>query len=139
MRKLIIWIKNVFFAKHLDFRAKLFNVLAAAGIVVSLAVTIQSVLIGAKPLNWILCLASAVLAAFLLRYANKSGRFALCYMITITTVFIGFCPRMFFAAGGYHSGMPSFFVMAVIFTVIMLERKRLFVMAALELLVYTGV
>jgi signal transduction histidine kinase len=54
-------------------------------------------------------------------------------------VFIGFFPVMFFTAGGYHGGMPNFFVMAVVFTVIMLEGKRLFAMAALELLVYTSV
>jgi signal transduction histidine kinase/HPt (histidine-containing phosphotransfer) domain-containing protein len=46
---------------------------------------------------------------------------------------------MFFTAGGYHSGMPVFFVFAVVFTVFMLDGKAAFFMAVLELLVYLGV
>lgn len=139
MDKLTGWIKNTLFPEYLDFRARLFNMLAMAGIAVSLAVGIQSAIIGTGPPNRILCFTAAALAVFLLHYANRSGRFELCYMITIAVVFIGFFPVMFFTAGGYHSGMPSFFVMAVIFSVIMLEGKRLFAMAALEVVVYTGV
>jgi signal transduction histidine kinase len=43
---------------------------------------------------------------------------------------------LFFSGGGYHSGMPCFFVFAVVFTVLMLEGRRRTVFAVLECLLY---
>ena len=48
-------------------------------------------------------------------------------------------PIMFFTAGGYHSGMPSFFVFSVAFTFLMLEGKKAIVMSTLEILLYLAI
>jgi signal transduction histidine kinase len=45
---------------------------------------------------------------------------------------------MFFAAGGYHGGMPSFFVFAVVFTAFMLEGVKSLAAVAFEILLYAG-
>jgi CheY-like chemotaxis protein len=66
----------------------------------------------------------AVLAVVLLVYSKRGGRYRLCYGITIAAVFISLFPIMFFSAGGYYSGMPGFFVFAVVFTMFM-ERTEL--------------
>ena len=138
MRKFIDWTKNTFFRQEVEFRAKLFNVLAITGTIISLVVAVLGILTRAAAVNWISCIASAIFAVSLLWYSVKTARYQFCYLVTIVVVFIILFPVMFFSAGGYHSGMPSFFVFAVVFTVFMLDGRRAIIMAALELAVYTG-
>ena len=45
---------------------------------------------------------------------------------------------MFFTSGGYHGGMPAFFVFAIIFTVLMLEKWRALIVSLLEIVLYMG-
>ncbi|MDR1933243.1 MAG: hypothetical protein LBQ57_10550 [Spirochaetales bacterium] len=90
--------------------------LAVAGALISLAAAVLGTFTGAAPMNSPGCLLSFLLAAALLYYSNRTGRYRVCYIITITVVFILLFPVMFFTAGGYHSGMPAFFVFAVVFT-----------------------
>ena len=45
---------------------------------------------------------------------------------------------MFFTSGGYHGGMPAFFVFAIIFTVLMLEKRRALIISLLEIVLYIG-
>jgi signal transduction histidine kinase/ActR/RegA family two-component response regulator/HPt (histidine-containing phosphotransfer) domain-containing protein len=130
---------GAFFGRELDFRVRLFNVLAMAGAVISLVVAALGPFTGAALLNSLACLFSFLLAIFFLYYSNRTGRYRLFYFITIVVVFILLFPVMFFSAGGYHSGMPVFFVFAVMFTVFMLDGKAAFGMAVLELLVYSGI
>ena len=47
-------------------------------------------------------------------------------------------PVMFFTSGGYHGGMPAFFVFAIIFTVLMLEKRRALIVSLLEIILYMG-
>jgi signal transduction histidine kinase/DNA-binding NarL/FixJ family response regulator/HPt (histidine-containing phosphotransfer) domain-containing protein len=138
MKKAIYTFFNSFFGRELDFRVRLFNVLALAGAVISLLVATLGPFTGAAPANSVACLFSFLLALVFLYYSNRSGRYRLFYFITVVVVFILLFPVMFFSAGGYHSGMPVFFVFAVVFTVFMLEGKAAFCIAVLELLVYAG-
>jgi signal transduction histidine kinase len=57
---------------------------------------------------------------------------------TIIVVFIAFFTAMFFAAGAYHSGMPSFSIFALIFTVVMLEGAEMFLAFSCEMTFYVG-
>jgi signal transduction histidine kinase/HPt (histidine-containing phosphotransfer) domain-containing protein len=127
------------FRRDLDFRARLFNVLALAGAAISLLTAGLGLFTGAAALNSLACLCSFLLAGLFLYCSNRSGRYRLFYFITIVIVFILLFPVMFFSAGGYHSGMPVFFVFAVVFTVFMLDGKAAFYLALLELLVYAGI
>jgi signal transduction histidine kinase len=98
----------------------------------------------AGPANILINLAISALALVFLRHANSlrpgaHQRFKRYSLITVAVVFVGAFPVLFFTAGGYHSGMPSFFVFAVAFTVFMLEgRKRLFVVG-FEILLYLAI
>jgi signal transduction histidine kinase/DNA-binding NarL/FixJ family response regulator len=139
MKKTIHSFLDVFFGTELDFRARLFNVLALAGAVISLAVVVLGLFTGAAPMNSLTCAFSFLLALAFLYFSNRTGRYRLFYIITIVIVFIILFPVMFFTAGGYHSGMPVFFVFAVMFTMFMLDGKAAFCMAVLELLVYVGI
>ena len=115
---------------------KIFNLLAITGFIVSLLIFAVSLIIGASAINSAMLLSAAVLSAVLLVYSVKTGNYRPCYIITITFVFMLLFPIMFFTAGGYNSGMPCFFVFAVVFTLFMLEGKAGIIFAAAEIIIY---
>ena len=128
-----------FFDKTLDFRVRLFNVLAMGGTVLSLAMVLIGILTDAPLWNIVVNFISSGVSYALLYYSWRTGRYQLCYLITIIAIFMLMFPIMFFTAGGYHSGMPSFFVFSVAFTFLMLEGKKAIVMSTLEILLYLAI
>ena len=57
-------------------------------------------------------------------------------VISLIMIFLIVFPAMFFSSSGYHGGMPAFFVFAIIFTVLMLEKTRALIVSLLELVLY---
>ena len=130
---------STYFGPTLDFRVRLFNVLAMGGTVISLAMALVGIAIETGFGNIIANFISAVLSFWLLCYSQRTGKYQLCYTITIVAIFLVLFPVMFFTAGGYNSGMPSFFVFAVAFTILMLEGKKAIAMSVLEVLLYLAI
>jgi signal transduction histidine kinase len=144
MKKLLSGFLHKYFDESLDFRARIFNTLGSIGIIIGAAIGVFSAVNRAGAVNIAVNFAVSVIALALLLYANsgkpgREKRFRRCFMITVAAVFIVAFPVLFFSAGGYNSGMPSFFAFAVTFTVFMLEGKRRFMMAALEIALYFAV
>lgn len=139
MLRFLRFISDKFLAKRLDFRVRLFNVLAMAGMTIGIMMSVSGVFTNAGFGNILVNLIAATLAFCLLYYSYKSGKYQQCYMFTTIIIFLIFFPVLFFTSGGYHGGMPSFFVFAVLFTVFMLEGKKMIVMAVIEMLVYIGI
>lgn len=128
---------SAFFRPELDSRVRLFNLLAMAGIVISLLIVVfSSVLVGGLQIAAI-SFFSACLAGGLLYYSNTSGQYQRCYLITILVIFFAGFALLFLAGGAYHSGMPSFFIFSILFTVFMLEGRKMFIVAALEIIFYS--
>ena len=129
---------NAFFNRKLDLRVRLFNILAIAGVLVSVSVIIAAVLtrsgLSAIPTN----IVSTILSAGILYYSYRSGKYKLCYMITIVAIFLILFPILFIESGGYVSGMPLYFIFAVVFTAFMLEGKRVFIIVGFELILYSA-
>ncbi|MDR1429623.1 MAG: hypothetical protein LBI85_04990, partial [Spirochaetaceae bacterium] len=98
------WVKNALFSETLEFRAKIFTVLAVAGFLISVSTALIGLANDAGAGNVIAGGIAALLALALLAYSKRGGRYRLCYHITIAGVFIVLFPFMFFSAGGYHSG-----------------------------------
>ncbi|MDD4599509.1 Sensor histidine kinase RcsC [bioreactor metagenome] len=128
---------SAFFRPELAFRVRLFNLLAMAGIIISLlSVVFSLVLINGLQMA-VISFFSACLSGGLLYYSNKSGNYQRCYLITILVIFfVGFA-LLFLAGGGYYSGMPSFFIFSIVFTVFMLEGRKMLIVAALEIIFYS--
>lgn len=125
------------FSPTLDFRVRLFNILALGGTVISLIMAFLSLGIG----SWRNVLINIMLVAVsggLFLYSYYSGKYQRCYLITIVMIFLIVFPVMFFTSGGYHGGMPAFFVFAIIFTVLMLEKRRALIVSLLEIILYMG-
>ncbi len=127
-----------FLDKKLDLRVRLFNVLAMVGILVSFGVATASLITGSGVEAVPICYFSTLLSIGLLYYSYRSGKYQLCYMITIIAVFLIVFPIIFITGGGYRSSMPFYFIFAVIFTAFMLSGKKMLVMAGIELVTYTG-
>lgn len=113
-----------FLNKQLDLRVRLFNVLAMAGILVSFGVGTASLITGSGVEAVPICYFSTLLSIGLLYYSYRSGKYQLCYMITIIAVFLIAFPMIFITGGGYRSSMPFYFIFAVIFTAFMLSGKK---------------
>lgn len=139
MKDLLTQFVGTYFGTDLDFRVRLFNVLAMGGTVISMAMALVGITINTGSGNIVANFISAALSYALLRYSRRTGRYQLCYFITIVAIFLVLFPIMFFTAGGYHSGMPSFFVFAVAFTILMLEGKKAIVMSMMEILLYLAI
>ena len=123
------------FSPLLDFRVRLFNILALGGTVISLIMTFLSLGTGSWG-NVLINLALVAVSGGLFLYSYYSGKYQQCYLITIVMIFLLVFPVMFFTSGGYHGGMPAFFVFAIIFTGLMLETKRALIVSLLEIVLY---
>lgn len=127
-----------FFDRELDFRVKLFNVLAAAGVGISAAATIINMITG----MWISVAVSgflAVLSAVLLIFTYKTGRYQTGYFITIVLIFMIVFPLLFLTSGAYKGGMPAMLIFSVLFTVLMLEGKKALFVSFIEITEYIAI
>lgn len=128
-----------YFSPQLEFRVRLYNVLAIGGTVISFLVTIIGIFNNAGVASVVATSICTILSYFLLFYSYRSGKYQLCYIVTIIAIFLVLFPIFFFTAGGYLSGMPSFFIFAVLFTVFMLEGTKAIIMSVTELAVYVAI
>jgi hypothetical protein len=108
-----------FFAPSLPLQTQVFNLLGVAGIIASLAVGLISFALHAAA-NAVICgiiflCATALIWGVEKRKLSRSAG----ARVIMTGVFILAFPLLFFTAGGYRSGMPSFFVFALIFTAVL--------------------
>ena len=125
------------FSLTLDFRVRLFNILALGGTVISLIMAFLSLGTGSFG-NVLINLLLVAVSGGLFLYSYYSGKYQRCYLISIVLIFLIVFPVMFFTSGGYHGGMPAFFVFAIIFTVLMLEKRRALIVSLLEIVLYIG-
>ena len=124
-----------FFDRELYFRVRLYNVRAIEGTGISGATLLLNIITA----MW----ASAVLSAFLtvlsgglLIFTYKTGKYQVGYIVTITVIFMILFPVLFFTSGGYKGGMPSMFIFAVLFTVLMLKGKAALLVSLAEIVEY---
>jgi signal transduction histidine kinase len=138
LTKLFRNISNKYFDLNLPLSVQSFNLLAFAGISAGLIAAAFSVLTGAGAANIVINVLASALGYALLWIATKTKRYKLCCRIVVIVVFLIAFPILFFTAGGYRSGMPCFFVFAIIFTALMLEKKECVAALAGLFAVYTG-
>ena len=117
-------------------RVRIFQILAIGGFAVSTITGINNLVVGLPVGNAILCFATALLSLFLIIYATRTGRYRFCVMVTIVAIFLIGFSFLFFEGGGYKSGMPLYFVLAIVFTAFMLDGPLMAVSVAVEICWY---
>ena len=136
MKRFLHKTSEKFFGDSLDFRAQIFNALGFLGIALGLGFGIFTMFVSPAISNVLANFGASVIAAVIIWRANSTGHFKWYFLVTVIVVFLIIFPLLFFVGGGYTSGMPSFFVFAVVFTVIMLEGKRRTFFTVFEILLY---
>lgn len=138
MKKSFADILHIFWGKNVDLRIRIFVLLAFSGFLISFIVGIVNSFAGAG-LNVVLAdFAGALLSLGLLYYALRTQNYRICYFITVTVIFLGLFPFLFLHMGGYHGGIITFMVFAVVFTMFLLEGKIAWLIVLLEMSVYTA-
>src|SRR5699024_5173369 len=113
-------------------------ILAFGGIAISFFTVIISLIMG----MWKTAGLAAVLIVFslgLILFTQWTGKYQAAYFLTVTVIFMAVLPMMFFTSGGHRSGMPSIFLLAVIFTVLMIKGKAALLISLLEIVEYSAV
>jgi signal transduction histidine kinase/FixJ family two-component response regulator/HPt (histidine-containing phosphotransfer) domain-containing protein len=136
MKQFFMLFIDRYFNRNLHFRVRLFNCLAFGGIAVSIISSITAAINGEPFLSVAMNFLGAPLSFFLMHYASRTGNYVRCYIITIIIVFFIIFPVIYFSGGGYKGAMPSFFILAMLFTVFMLDGKKAIIFSILELLLY---
>lgn len=131
--------KEIFFAKELAFRVKSFNLLGLTGIAVCISIVLLSPFTGIGMKGTVLNILAGIFLVALLFYAARSRNYERCYLIAVIGIFLILFPAMFFYSGGYRSGMSSFFVLGIVFTVYMLNGEKMFILTFLQALIYITV
>ncbi len=120
-----------------DYRIRLFYVLALGGCSISFLTLLFS-LFSCMWLAGLICGVLMLLSFGLICYTHKTGNYRQAYIVTVVTVFMIFFPILFFVSGGHRSGMPSVFLFAVLFTMLMLRGKSAILLSALEIVEYSA-
>lgn len=127
-----------YFGEAIPLEIQTFNLLGFTGIATGVAIAFSGLLTGVGAVNILLNLAASALGCFLLWLTQRSGRYHLAYLAVVFLVFLVAFPAMFFSAGGYHSGMPCFYIFAILFTAMMLRGWGRVLAIAAEWGVYTA-
>ncbi|MCR5591301.1 MAG: response regulator [Lachnospiraceae bacterium] len=121
-----------------DIRAKVFDILAKCGVIVCIISAVNCLIVeseGYQSFMW--SIVGAIISLILMITTRKTGKYRSAMILTILLIFFGLFSFLFFTGGGYHSGMPFFFVFAVVFTAFMLDGIIMPVFVVTELLWYT--
>ena len=124
------------FAPDLDLRVQAFHLLALGGVATGVVTGVLAYVTNAGIWSTILSFAASIVGLFMLFLAKRKKCYRLCFLLTVVSVFFLIFPGLFLTGGGYRSGMPSFFVYAIVFTALMLEGGRRTVFVICEFAVY---
>ena len=138
MKKIAVFLRNTFFRKELELRVKLFHIIAIAGVLNCVVMVTSGILNRMGAGNIAINVLIGALSLFLLIFSARTGRYQFCYIVSIPVIFIGMFFLLFLTSEGYRGGMTSFFIFGIVYTVYMLEGKRMYVVTALEAAAYTG-
>lgn len=139
MKNIIKRFLNTYFNVSLDLRVRLFNILALAAALSCLVIAVVNLFAGHGIVSIAVDLVASAFSFGVMWYASRTGRYFVSHLLTVVVVFFGLFPYLFFKMGGYHGGMPAFFVFAMVFTVFMLEGRAALIVTALELTLYVGI
>ena len=136
MKNQYLWIKDRLFNESLDFRAQIFNAIGLIAVFTALMFTIFNIRVSLGVFNVFANLWAAVFAFLILWHVNKTKKYELYNLLIIIVVFIFLFPVIFFLSGGYRSGVPSFFVFALVYTALVQRGKQRIIFMAVEFVLY---
>ncbi len=118
-------------------KASIFKILGCSGFAVSLVISTYSFAVG-KISDGFINFATAILSLILIWWVDKTKRYVAGYLITVFAIFIGLFTVLYLQGGGYFSGMPYYFVLAIIFTFLIFDGWIAYVTVGFEVVYYVA-
>lgn len=81
----------------------------------------------------------AISAMSVLIYSIRTKKYEQCFLLIISVAFFILLPILYFASGGYASGMPAFLLYAIVFTISTLAPGKALVFSILETILYLAI
>ena len=129
---------NKYFDPSLELPLQAFNLLACAGMAASAIAGLESVIMGLNTADVVINVILFVVASSFMYFARETNRHRFYRRMTVVGVFFIAFPVLFFTSGGYHSGMPCFFIFALVFTALMIDGRERVAAIAVEFFIYIG-
>ena len=136
MRLLNQTLKKEYFGEDIPLDVQTFNLLCFIGTAAGILIAVSCFFSGAGLFNASLNICASCLSLLILGFTKRTSCYHLAYWIVVIALFIVGFPAMFFTAGGYRSGMPSFYVFAFVFTVLMLRGWQRVFALSVEFITY---
>lgn len=122
----------------LDFREQLVTAAGVVGVAICWMSAIANAAQGVNLWTVLLNVAAGFATIALLWFARTTGHYQLTYAVSVVGLFFVLFPWFFFTGGGYFSGMPAFFVFAIVFSAFILDGAALWVLLPLEVAIFVA-
>lgn len=129
---------NRFFSPQLSFRLTLFNIISTVGLIGGLISFGVSLANGLPAIQDAVVFCSILMLAYCLYLANFKDRLKAASIIIISLITMVLLPIMFITGGGVYGGMPSWFVIGIVFTFLLIDGRLCLILAAIQTLLYIG-
>ncbi len=126
-----------YFGDQIPLKVKFLNIAALGGAISSIPATITSIISGSGWPGIISSLATIVLFLFVFVFTQVTKKYNAAIFIAIYGLNFVVFPALYFTTGGTKSGMPIYFVLGIIFTVLMMRSKMMVVTLVLETIGYS--
>ena len=127
---------HALFGMHLPLRLVLFNIITVIGLIGGTLSFGVSLATGLPAVQNVVVFLSLIVLGVCLYLANCKGKSRLASVIIIVLITFFLLPAMFFTGGGVHSGMPSWFVIGMIFTCLLIEGRLCWALLGVQVVLY---
>ncbi|MCR4786782.1 MAG: response regulator [Lachnospiraceae bacterium] len=131
-------LKEYLIPEDAEIQVAAFNILAACGIIVSIVTGVINAISGNNPAVVAADLSGVIVSWALIVYCHRTGNYKMAMTLTAFIIFLGLFTALFFIQGGYHSGIPAFFIFGVVFTAFLLNGATMVILVILELVWYVA-
>ena len=138
--KILKIILHTYLNQGLEIGVVFYNLLAFFGISTGIIVALIAAFSKFSVIIIIINLMVSLLSYIMLRVAEKKKCYRICSWIWIVLIFMIAFPALFFYCGGHKSGTSCFFILAILFTALLLEREKheRVIAIAVEFILYTA-
>ncbi len=136
MNKTLLKIYDALYGNQYSLRGKIFNVLATAGIVISILMSSISFVSNGSSAEIFINFISGIFSVGMIVLHAITKNYKLCSAITVFVIFVVGFSLIFLGNDGYKGGMPSFFVFAIVFTVYLTEGKTMATLIIIQYITY---
>lgn len=135
MEKLIKQL-NSLFGEHLPLKERFFNFACLGGVFASILASLASYISNVGPIGMSVCAVCILFFVVIFFAFHLSHKLTACIVACLVGLNGIIFPALYFTVGGIHSGMPIYFVMGLVFTVLMLDIKPMVVLLTIECIWY---